>query len=209
MKKLLFPLVLIVLILLVKPVLAINQGQIEKDRFVVTYDIVNDVTTITDKWDTGRGIPGTGDFFTGYDLNFKFKVQFPGKVYNPKDPGVMMNLIFVERYIKDRFLQDTRYEYGDTVVLLADDARYKLGAANYSVGEYGDAIVGRHPMEVLMVTISPDILEAMGKAKKMMGVINAQKPSPAKPFNFDDKDIAYVDQLLDVLGGLQKPAATK
>ena len=206
MKKLLL---LFVLFLSVKPLLADDKDQIEKDRFVVAYDLVNDVTTITDKWSTGRGIPGTGDGFSGQDLNFEFKVQFPGKVYNPKDPALGLVLIFVERYINDNYLKGARYESGDTVVLLADDTRYKLGGASYAVAQYGDAMVGRHPMEVLGVFITPDILAAMGKAKKLMGVINAQNADAAKPFTFDAKDVAYIDKLIDVLNTLQKPVAAK
>jgi hypothetical protein len=202
-------LLLLILLLPVNLLFANNDEGIEKDRFVVNYNVVNDVTTITDKWDTGRGIPGMGDKITGQSLCFEFSIQFPGKFYDPKDPDLKMTLIFVEMYFNDNYLKRNLYEPGDMVVLMADDTRFRLGAAKYAVAEYGDAIVGRHPMEVLGVPITPDILGSMGNAKKLMGVINAQNADAAKPFTFDKTDNAYINRLLDVLNALQKPAAAK
>jgi hypothetical protein len=179
------------------------------DRFNLAYDEVNDTTTISDKITWGEGIPNTGDAITGHNLHFTVQIKYQGKRYNPSDTtNTTATLLFIEMHDK---VDDTNmlYEDQDSIALLVDGTRFKLGKADYSQHPAGDDFVGKRMLETLSVPVDLSVLETIAKSKKVLGAITAKNTDASKPFNFGPDDFRLVSKALDLLDSLKTKPAEK
>jgi hypothetical protein len=196
-----------VFFLSISPVLA-SDSYPSSDRFNLTYDDVNDMTILSDKITWGEGIPGTGDAFTGHSLYLSVQIKFQGKKYDPTDPNTVTNLIFMEMHDKST---DTNYLYedDDTIALLIDGNRSKLGKAYYSQKVVGDDVVGKRLLETLSVKTNLSVLESISQAKQVKGSITAQNPTSSAPFTLGKNDIDLISKALDLLDKLKAKSESK